>query len=387
MYNNLRMIRKLFFIFFLITFLFFSVLNNSFIFANNDLENQNHIYIARVSDAENIEEYKRVLNSNIQKVELEIFAENNVRFIKRTEFSFPNNQFKKALNIGDLVIVETTSKLDDNYGGPIKILTYYRENNIYLWIIIAFILFLVVMSFRSNIKYIYFLSILVISGIFIVFFFRINTYTLLIGNVFLLSSMTFLYAFFVLYKHKMNSILLALCIFFSQLLSFVLIYMLSQFKLVGPTFFSLFFPSIIDTREASIYVFSSILVFLHSIYLADRVILDAISLKKKNPNITRNELIQNLLLDTSKVLSNVILTIFGFAFALSIVVLLIASNNTILWWSINASPFVEFIGIFVFIILNILIYVPVIAIVVGSIFGSLDRYKFTSEQIVKLIDI
>lgn len=382
------MFRKLIcFISFLFVFLLICFLNIHFIYAEDNSENRNYIYIARVNDAENIDEYKRILNSNVQKVELEIFAENNVTFIKRTEFSFPNNQFKRALSIGDLVIIETTVKLDENYNGPIKILTYYRENNLYLWIIIAFILFLVIMSFRSNIKYIYFLSILIISGIFIVFFFRVNTYVLLIGNVFLLSILTFLYANFILYKHKMNSLLLALCIFFSQLLSFVLTYMLSQFKLVGPTFFSLFFPSIIDTREATIYVFSSILVFLHSIYLADRVILDAIGLKKKNPNITRNELIRYLLLDTSKVLSNVILTIFGFAFALSIVVLLIASNNTILWWSINASPFVEFIGIFVFIILNILIYVPVISIVVGSIFGSLDRYKFTSEQIVKLIDI
>ncbi len=349
-------------------------------------EVQNYVYIAKVNDAENIDEYQRVLNSNVQRVELEIFSENNTSYIKRTEFYFPNNQFKKALSIGDLVIVETSSPIGENYDGQIKILTYYRENNIYLWIIIAFILFLVIMSFRSNTKYIYFLSILIISGIFVVFLFRISTYILLIGNVLLLTTLTFLYSYFVSYKHIMNSLLLSASVFFSQLLSFILVYMLSQFKLIGANVFSLFFPSIIDMREASIYVFSSILVFLHSIYLADRVILDAISLKKKNPNVTRNELIQYLMSDAAKVLSNIVLTIFGLAFALSIVILLISSTQTNVWWSINASPFVEFIGIFVFIILNILIYVPVISIVVGSVFGSLDRYKFTSEQIVKLIE-
>lgn len=390
---------------FSLLFLIFSFNFQAISLAENDINNVNinvenndsnantsenlkpKIFLATVIDAEIIRDINKNPNSNKQMVMLSVEVEtpNGIRNDNiEVLFTFPNKEFKKPLVIGDRLLVESTPNLEADK--MFNFVSYYRQNNLVVWVFILIGIFLVLSGFKSNLKYIIVFLIFFVSGLLVLFLYHKNTF-LLFASLFawqLLASYLFAYRIF----HKtLPSIILTTTIFVNQIISMLIVLIMDSINIFDIGVFDLFFETIRDARIVMVYVFAILVTYPVSIIFAQQILTECIKLKKEHPDITKSSLVKHSMKVALKTLNYIFLTIFGLFFSVFVAVVALASNENYYIQIINSSSLSRFLAVGFLVLFNLLIYIPLISAASGIFLGRLATHKLITDKNIENFEI
>lgn len=350
-----------------------------------DDEEKSNIYIADIVDAADISKFSPKDFSNIQQVSIAIKSgpKSGTR-IEDVSFTFPNSQFKRPLKVGDAVIVETTNNSISN--SNIRIISFYRQNNILVWALILIGLFILVSGLRSNLRYLFIFIITIISGILVLVFYHTSTY-LTFGLVFLWQVAATIWFAYGLFRKKTPAIILSLSVLGNQFLAMGLVFVMKNINIFDTGFFELFFQSANDAREVMMYVFAVLALYPISVVFAERVISESIKKKSEDNKILRINLIRYVSTSALRALNNIFLTFFGLFFAIFIGIIAITSSEGITFNIINSASVSQILSVGFLILFNVLIFIPVISFISGMWLGTLESHELVTDKNVKQLEL
>jgi hypothetical protein len=354
---------------------------------NNNEPKQTKVYIATVVDASEINDFSKENEANRQTVTLEIEVQttSGEKRLDRVEtiFDFPNNQFKKPLKIGDQVLIESATELNP---AQISFISYYRQNNLLIWAIILFGLFLTVSGFKNNVKYIQILFIFIVSSSIVLLLYRQNTY-ITFGLLFAWQILaTFLFAYRI-FARKIPSLILTLSVFGNQLLAMILTFVMNNINIFDIGLFDIFFPTVNDAREVMMYIFSVLVIYPITVIFAEQVLNESIKKKREEANITKIELVKFLTKSNLRALNQIYLTFFGVFAAVFICVLALASTESIFILAVNSSTLSQFISLGFLILFSILVFIPLISSVTGILLGRVETHELVTDRNLKQLEL
>ncbi len=345
------------------------------------------IFIATVVDAAKVENISKTKESNTQLVTLEVDVETPAGMRKdsiETTFVFPNAQFKRPLAVGDKVLIESTQYLTP--GSPITFITYYRQDNMFIWAIILLGLFFIVSGARNNLKFFQVLLIFLVSGLIVIFFYRRSTYLTFGGLILWQIIATYFYAYRTFLK-KLPAVILTLSIFVNQVLAIAITFAMQSINLFDAGLFDLFFNTINDARLVMIYVFTVIVNYPISIVFAEQILKEGIKKKKEDPYILKINLMKYLASMTIKSLNYIFLTFFGLFFGIFVSVIALGSNEGYFLQAVNNSSLSQILSIGFFILFDILVFVPMVSAFVGVFLGRVEPHEILTDQNLKQLEL
>jgi hypothetical protein len=345
------------------------------------------IFIATVVDAAEVDEISKTKESNSQLVTLEVDVETPAGIRKdsiETTFVFPNAQFKKPLVVGDKVLIESTQYLAP--GSPITFISYYRQENMFVWAIILLGLFFIVSGARNNIKFIQILLIFLVSGLIVIFFYRRSTY-LTFGGLFLWQIIaTYFYAYRTFLKNT-PALVLTLSIFVNQLLALIIAFAMRSIHIFDVGLFDLFFYTINDARVVMMYVFALLVIYPISVVFAEQLLKEGIKKKKEDNYISRINLMKHIASVILKSLNHIFLTLFGLFFAIFISVVALGSNEEYFLQAVNNSSLSQMLSIGFLILFNIVVFVPMVSAFVGIFLGRVEPHEIVTDRNLKQLEL
>lgn len=345
------------------------------------------IFIATVVDAAEVKEVSKTKESNSQLVTLEVDVETPAGIRKdsiETTFVFPNAQFKKPLVVGDKVLIESTQYLTP--GSPITFVSYYRQDNMFIWAIILLGLFFIVSGARNNLKFFQILLIFLVSGLIVIFFYRRSTY-LTFGGLFLWQIIgTYFYAYRTFLK-KIPAVILTLSIFINQLLAVAITFAMQNINLFDAALFDLFFNTINDARLVMIYVFTIIVTYPISVVFAEQMLKEGIRKKKEDSYISKINLMRHLASVTIKSLNYIFLTFFGLFFGIFVSVIALGSNEGYFLQAVNNSSLSQILSMGFLILFNIVVFVPMVSALVGIFLGRVEPHEIVTDQNLRQLEL
>ncbi len=343
-----------------------------------------NIYVAIVLDAREITDYSRENLSNRQEVELSIDTKDQGDQKRDATFIFPNEQFKKPLKRGDSVLIESTNDLAP--GSAIIFISYYRQNNLLIWTILLFGLFLIVSGFKNNIKYLQIFFIFLASGVIVLTLYRNNTY-LTFGLLFgwqILATYLFAYRIF---TKKIPSTILTVSVFLNQILAMIIAFIMSNIQIFDIGLFDLFFPAISDAREVMMYIFAVMITYPITVVIAEQVISESIKKKREDSEITKIDLMKYLSRTTLKLVNYLFLTFFGLFFSIFVGVVAIASKEGIFLEAANSSFLTQVLSIGFLMLFNLIIFIPLISAITGLILGRFETHELVTDRNLKQLEL
>jgi hypothetical protein len=341
------------------------------------------VYIAEVSDAAEMSQYSKVDYANSQPVTITIQSGDKIGTIIDTFFTFPNPQFQEPLKTGEKVLVGSVNQISQS---DLLFISKYRQNNLLVWISIIIGLFLLVSGFRTNLKYLQIFLIVVVSGIIAVTLYHQNTY-LVFGAIFgwqLIATIFFSYRIF---RSRAPSIILSLSLLINQFIVLGIIFIMKSIQLYDVGFFDLFFSSSYDARSVMIYIVGILALYPITVVFAEQIISDSIKKKREENDILRIRLVQFASKSSLKSLTNIYLTLFGMFFSVFAGVIAIASRENVTFQVINSASLSEFLSFGLLFILDLLIFVPIVAFIAGIWLGKLETHQLITDRNVRQLEL
>ena len=345
-------------------------------------------FFATVIDAEVLTSVNRQPNSNKQMVVLSVRMEtpSGIRNDNiEVPFYFPNNEFKQPLRIGDQLLIESTYNLE--HQKFFNFISYYRQNNLVAWLGILLGMLLVVSGFRKNLKYIFILLIFLVSTSIVLFFYRKSTY-LMFSLLFLWQLIaSYLYASKLFHK-TLPALILPMTIFVNQMISILLVYFMDLTNVFDVGVFDLFFPSINDARFVMMYVFAVIVTYPICVIFAEQIIAHALGLKYADPNISRYKLVKSAFQLSFKYLNIIFFTFFGMFFSVFVIVIALSSEeNYYTLQTLNTASLVRFLSLGILVLLNLVVFIPLVSVAIGTLIGKLERHKLITDRNLKNLEV
>lgn len=347
---------------------------------NKSVEEKSY-YRARVVDAQEIEEYNLTLDSNTQNIRLNILTGPKKNLSLDAEFTFPTTQIKTPLKIGDILIIETDK--DFNRDESLRIIGLYKQNFLLIWSLILLGSFILISGFKRNKKFFLIFFITILSGLMIIFLYRINhVQSLILLSIF--QFLTIMLFTIQIFRKKTPSIIFTGGLIINQLLGALIVFVMQTLNIFDSTFFHLFLNSNQSPSELSIFIFSMIALFPITIFISDQVISESLKIKNEEPDITRIKLVRNISVKAINSLINIYLAFFGFFFAIFTMIIALSSNNDELTFlTLNSNFLSQIMGMGFLIIIDTLIFIPIISLITGFWLGSIESHKIIDDKNIR----
>jgi hypothetical protein len=350
-----------------------------------DGDKKTQFLVAEIVDAADLQQYSKTDASNTQMVTLEIKDNSKSSTLRiDTSFTFPTNQFKRPLKIGDKVIVELSGELSTD--STITIVSLYRQNNLLVWGFILIGLFILVAGFRANLKYFQIFLITIVSGVIVLIFYHKSTY-LTFGLLFLWQFVATVWFSFRIFQKRTPALVLCLGLLGNQLLAMGLIFVMKNINIFDIGFFELFFPSIHDAREVMMYVFAVLVLYPIAVVFAEQVISESIKKKREENDILKIKLIRYVSRSALKGLNNLFLTFFGLFFAIFVCVMAIASYEKTVFTVVNSAALSQMLSVGFLILFDLLIFIPLISFMSGMWLGTLESHQLVTDKNLRQLEL
>jgi hypothetical protein len=345
---------------------------------NVEVNEEKSYYRARVIDAEQIEEYNPVLGANTQNIRINILTGPKKNLSLDSTFSFPNTQIKRPLKIGDIIIIETDKGF--NRDESLRIIGLYKQNFLLIWTLILLGSFILISGFKRNKKFFLIFFLTILSGLIVIFTYRydaLRSLLLLVG--FQLISMSIFT--FQIFRKRTPSILFTGALVINQLLGALIVFVMETLNIFDSTFFHLFLNSEDSPNDLGIFIFSIIALFPISIFIADQIISESLKIKNEEPDITRIKLVKNISVKAINSLINIYLAFFGFFFAIFVMVIALSSNDeNLIFLTLNSNFLSQIMGMGFLIIIDTLVFIPIISLITGFWLGSIESHKIIDDK-------
>lgn len=353
----------------------------------NSSELKTKVFVATVIDAELLSNLSKAPNSNKQNVMLsvEVETESGIRNDNiEVVFAFPNEEFKKPLHIGDKVLIESTSNLEADK--LLNFISYYRQDNLLIWTLILIGLFLVLLGFKNNLRYVMVFLIFLVSGLIVLFLYKRSTF-LMFGSLFIWQILaSYIFALQIFHK-RLISIVLTTTVVLAQIISMSIIYFMDMIKLFDVGVFDMFFKTINDARYVMSYTFAIISIYPISIVLSEQLLSEAIKIKHQSPYISRVDMVKNIMKHALRVLNYVFLVFFGLFFSLFVGVVALASEEGYFIQIINSSSISRLLSLGFLLLFNMLVFIPLVTAVIGTFLGNLETHKLITDKNLNKLDL
>jgi hypothetical protein len=342
------------------------------------------LYIAEIVDAAEVTNPSNVDNANSQLATLQFTDKSAGTFRIDTTFTFPNNQFKRPLKIGDKLLVEAAGDLSTS--PALSIVSLYRQNNLLIWVFILGGLFILVAGFRTNLKYFQIFIITIISGLLVLAFYHRNTF-ITFGALFMWQLIASVWFSFRVFRKKTPTLVLSLSIFANQILAMGLVFVMYNIDIFDTGFFEIFFPSRNDAREVMLYILSVLVLYPVAIVFSEQIISESIKKKREENDIVRANLIRYVSRSALRSLNHLFLTFFGLFFSIGIGVVAIASREDTVTLAINSSVFAQIISVGTLILFDLLIFIPIVSFVSGMWLGKLESHQLVTDKNLRQLEL
>lgn len=343
-----------------------------------------NVYIATITDAEPVENYSYNYLSNSQRLSVRIDSGDKKGIQVDTVLIFPNTQFKRPLKRNDQILIGLTGT--EVSASSIILVSLYRQNNLAIWTLILIGIFLLISGFRANIKYLQIFLITILSSIIVLVFYH-NSSLITLGGIILWQFIASTFIAFRIFRSRIPTFVLSGMVLLNQFIVLGIVYIMKSINLFDNGFFDIFINSGYDARNLMIYVLPLLIINPIALGLAEFVVGESIKKKMDDINISRIELIKHVSTSSIRFLNIIFLAFFAMYFAIFITVLAIPSKDEILTEVLNNASLSQFLSIGFIILFDLVIFVPLGALISGLLFGRVESHQLVTDRNLKQLEL